>query len=220
MAATLAIVLLWSGFAATHLGLSSLRIRQSLIARLGQTAFLGVYSLLAFAFFIPLVWTYFTHKHAGPWLWILPRGPALLALMYGGMMLAFVLLVASLARPSPASVVPGDVEPRGIYRITRHPLFMAFVVFGLLHLLPNGSTADVAFFGGFVLFPLIGAWHQDQRKLVIGPAGYRQFHSATAMLPFSGPEARRGVRELSPLVVGLGIAAAFIVRHFHARWFG
>jgi hypothetical protein len=41
--------------------------------------------------------------------------------MFVGMGAAFALLVAGLVRPSPASVVPGAAEVRGIYHVTRHP---------------------------------------------------------------------------------------------------
>jgi uncharacterized membrane protein len=163
---------------------------------------------------------YFLHKHAGRWLWVVDRGPALRWAMYLGMGLAFVLLVASLVRPSPAGLVPGDPTPRGVYRITRHPLIMALALFGALHTLPNGSTADVAFFGGFVLFGLIGAWHQDRRKLALGTPGFREFHVATPFVPFTGRGTLQGLRELSPAVVGAGIAATLVVRWFHPSWFG
>src|SRR5499433_1585642 len=69
--------LLWLGFAGSHLVLSSLPVRQRLIARIGENAFRGLYSLVAFAYFIPLVWIYFRHKHAGSTLWTLPMGPGL-----------------------------------------------------------------------------------------------------------------------------------------------
>jgi len=116
--------------------------------------------------------------------------------------------------------VPGDPTPRGVYRITRHPLVMSIALFGALHLLPNGSTADVAFFGGFVAFALAGAWHQDRRKLALGVPGFRAFYEATPFLPFTGRDTLRGLRELSPVVVGAGIAATAVVRYFHAAWFG
>lgn len=212
--------LLWAGFAGTHIGLSSLRVRQPLVARIGVGPFLGIYSLVALAFFVPMVWTYFAHKHAGRWLWVVDRGTALHWTMYLGMGIAFVLLVASFVRPSPAGVVPGDPEPRGVYRITRHPLIMAIALFGALHMIPNASAADVAFFGGFVAFGLVGAWHQDRRKLALGVPGFRAFYEATPFLPFTGRETLRGLRELSPAVVGTGIVAAALVRWFHPSWFG
>ena len=218
MSPTIRIILLWLGFAGSHLLLSSLPVRRSLIARIGETPFRGLYSLVAFAFFVPLVWTYFAHKHAGPWLWTVPLGTGLRWAMYAGMGLAFVLIVAALVRPSPAAVVPGDPNPRGAYRITRHPLLMGLGLFGLLHTLPNGSTADVAFFGGFPLFALVGAAHQDRRKLVTEPK-FRRFYEETRFLPFTGGPVLRGLRELLP-AAAVGIVLTAIVRYFHGSWFG
>src|SRR5438477_9692189 len=126
---TAPIVLLWLGFAGTHLVLSSLPVRQRIVARVGENPFRGLYSLVAFAFFVPLVWTFFAHRHAGRWLWLVERGAGLHWAMYVGMGLAFVMLVASLVRPSPAGVVPGDPTPRGVYRITRHPLVLSIALF-------------------------------------------------------------------------------------------
>lgn len=214
MTPTLAIVLLWLGFIATHMGLSSLRIQGALAGRLGQNVFTGVYSLVSLVFFVPLVWIYFTHRHAGPWLWILPHGPLMLWIMYLGMGFAFVLLAAGIARPSPAAVVPGDPTAAGIYRITRHPVMMAIAIFGLLHTLFNGSSADVAFFGGFVVLALAGARHQDRRKLAMDLPGFRQFYEQTSFLPFTGAGWTGALRELSPLVV-VGIMLAIAVRYLH-----
>src|SRR5437016_1585989 len=74
---TALVVLLWLGFAGTHLVLSSLPVRQRIVARLGEGPFRGLYSLVAFAFFVPLVRTFFAHKHAGRWLWLVERGTGL-----------------------------------------------------------------------------------------------------------------------------------------------
>jgi len=220
MSPAVTIGLLWLGFAGSHLALSSLPVRQRLIARIGENAFRGLYSLVAFAFFIPLVWTYFHHKHAGPPLWMLPMTPALRWAIYVGMGFGFVLAAAAFVRPSPAGVVPGDPTPRGVYRITRHPLFMAIALFGLLHLLPNGHSADVAFFGGFALFSVIGAVHQDRRKLATEPDRFRPFYEGTPFFPFTGRATLQGLRELFPVVAPVGIAVAIVVRHFHGSWFG
>ncbi len=89
--------------------------------------------------------------------------------MFIGMGAAFALLVAGLARPSPASVVPGATEVRGIFHVTRHPVLMSFALYGLLHLCVVAMNAtELAFFAGFPLFVWIGARHQDQRKLASG----------------------------------------------------
>jgi uncharacterized membrane protein len=220
MAATILILLLWLAFGGSHIGLSSVRVRPLLIARLGDRGFQGLYSLISLALFIPLVWVYFGHKHAGPWLWVLPHSTGLRWLMYAGMGIAGVLLVASLARPSPAAIIPGDPTPKGVHRLARHPLFMAFALFGGLHLLFNSSTADIVFFGGFVVFTLVGARHQDQRKLATNASGYRAFYEGTPFLPFTGRETAQGLRELPPLIIAIGVGITILLRYFHASWFG
>ncbi len=220
MSPTAQVLFWWLAFAGTHLVLSSLPVRQQLVARFGEQPFRGLYSLLAFATFVPLVWTYFHYKHAGPLLWAMPVTPVLRWAIYAVMGLAVVLMVASLAQPSPAAVMPGATEPKGVLRVTRHPLMMAFALFGLAHLLPNGFATDVVFFGGFVVFPLLGAWHQDQRKLALDPGGYRAFHAATPFLPFTGRDSVAGLREMSPVVIGIGVAATVLLRYFHTAWFG
>jgi uncharacterized membrane protein len=220
MSAAGGVLALWLALALTHIGLSSRRVRPRLVAKLGAAPFLGVYSLVAIAIFVPLLRLYFMSKHEGVLLWSLPRGPLLTWTVYVGMGVAFVLLVSSLLRPSPAAVVPGALTPHGVYRITRHPLVMSFVVFALVHLLPNGFAADAAFFGGFAAFALAAAAHQDRRKLEFGPPGYAGFVSQTPFVPFTGRETLLGLRELSPVAVVLGFALAFGVRWFHAGWFG
>ena len=220
MGATLAIVVLWLGFAGSHMLLSSRSLRPRLVARLGEGAFLGVYSLVSFAFFVPLVWVYFANKHAGPLLWSVPIGTPLRWAIYAGMVVALVLMVAGLVRPSPASIVPGDPTPRGAQWLTRHPLFMGVGLFGLLHLIPNGNAADVAFFGGFPIFALVGCHHQDQRKLAAGAPGFYDFWRQTPFLPFTGSSTGRGIRELGPVVIVGGLAATLLLRWFHADWFG
>ncbi len=217
--ATALIALLWLGFAATHMGLSSPSVRPRLVGRLGEGPFLGLYSLISFLFFVPLVWVYFTHKHAGPWLWSVTLTDGLRWAVYVVMGVALVMAVAGLARPSPASILPGSATPRGIQRITRHPLFMGLGLFGAAHLIPNGSAADVVFFGGFPLFALVGSWHQDQRKRATNPQ-LSEFFRETPFFPFTGRETLRGLRELSPLVVVAGVAATILLRYYHRAWFG
>jgi uncharacterized membrane protein len=110
-----------------------------------------------------------------------------------------------------------DLEVRGIHRITRHPVLMAFALFGLLHLLPNGRSTDLAFFGGFVGFTPLGCWLQDRRKRA--DPRYAEFAARTPFFPFAGRESLRGLRELPPLALGLGVGATVLVRYFHAAWF-
>jgi uncharacterized membrane protein len=211
---TISILLLWAAFTATHLGLASVRVEPKLRARLGSAGFVGLYSVVALALFVPLVTIYFGNRHAGPWLWLVPVSPVLRVLLYLGMTLGVILAVGSLLRPSPASLVPNaPAEVRGVYRITRHPLVLGLALIWALHLIPNASTADVAFFGGFLAFSLAGAWHQDARKLHAGDAKFREFNAATSFLPFG--RGVSGLADLPPLVVALGVLAALGIRWLH-----
>jgi uncharacterized membrane protein len=222
MGASLAILLLWLLFAGTHVALSSLRLRPRLVERLGERGFQGVFSLLAVATLAPLVYAYFTHKHAGPLLWSIPLAPGLRWLLYLGMGVAVVLMVAGLVTPSPAALGAPEsaAEPRGVQLLTRHALFMGLGLLGLLHLVPNGFLADAVFFAGFPAFALLGCWHQDRRKLVTAGERFRRFHARTPFLPFTGGETLRGLRELSrPALVG-GVGATVLLRVLHPALFG
>jgi uncharacterized membrane protein len=209
------VAFLWLAFAGTHLALASRGVEPRLVARLGRGGYTGLYSLVAFATFVPLCWVYFTNRHAGPWLWAAPATGALRVALYAGLLLAFVLVAASLIRPSPAGVVAGDARPGGVYLLTRHPLMTGLALIGLLHLVPNGATSDVAFFGGLALFPMIGAAHQDARKRASGDAAMRAFLDGTPFWLFTGRGTLRGLRELPWVAIAAGLALAAFARWLH-----
>ena len=216
---TVSILLLWAAFTGTHLGLSSLRLRPRLVAGLGETGYLGLYSVVALAIFVPLMWIYFGGRHAGAWWWVVPVGPVVRVLLYAVMTLAVVLVIDGVMAPSPASMTSSEARAadrvRGALRVTRHPLVLGVGLLMALHLISNASTGDIAFFGGFVVFTLLGAWHQDQRKLASGDAEFRAFYEATRFVPFSHPDALRGLAEIPPLTWAIGIAASAGMRWLH-----
>jgi len=210
----------WILFAATHMGLSGQGLRPRLVARLGDRGFQGVYSLVALATFVPLVWSYYAHKHTGPYLWNLVRLPGVKWIGYGLMGAALVLVVAGLVQPSPASMRPGKPLVRGVARITRHPLFMGFGLWGVAHLLlAMVHASELAFFGGFAIFAVVGCEHQDQRKLATLGESYRAYVAATPFLPFSSKGFVRGLVEMPmPIAVAGGIALAFALRQYTHAW--
>lgn len=211
---------LWVAFAASHMALSSLRLRPRLVERLGDRGFQAVYSVIALALFVPLMMLYFDNPHAGPQLWYLGGGPLVRGVMYALMAVALALVVGGATSPSPASFLPGKGEVKGLFRITRHPLLMGFALFGAAHLLSaRVNLGELVFFGGFVVFSGVGCWHQDQRKLATQGETFRSFYEQTPFIPFSGPGALRGLME-QPVAALLGALAAGIIRYFHQGWFG
>ena len=221
MDTALLIAALWLAFAGSHMMLSSRGLRPRIVSALGdERRFQGLYSAIALAIFVPLVAIYFRHKHEGPYLGSLAGVPGLRWLMYAGMAVAFALLVASLVRPSPASIVPGKAEVVGVFHVTRHPLLMSLGLFGLLHLCVAAVHAtELAFFVGFPLFTVIGARHQDGRKLAANP-DFKRFYEATPFLPFSRPSGLLTAVREQPFPIAIGVALTAVVRWFHPALFG
>ena len=219
MSASFTIILLWGAFAATHMGLASGRLRPILVERLGARGYAALYSVVALAIFVPMVSVYFGNKHTGPLLWYLGALPGVRWFMYAGMGVSFALMVAGLVTPSPVSMIPGKTEVKGVFRITRHPLFMGVGLLGSLHLLVVPvNTAELAFFAGLPLFSLAGCHHQDLRKLASLGDDFRRFHAATPFLPGSRRGALRGIAE-NPVPLLIGVAVATAVRYFHGSLF-
>ncbi|MEK7282710.1 MAG: NnrU family protein, partial [Acidobacteriota bacterium] len=124
MTAEMKILIAWLLFAGTHIGGSSRPVRARLIRAVGLQGFKGIYTLVAFATFIPLCYVYFTNKHAGTALFTPGAGLRLLAQAI--MLLAFVVLAQGIATPSPLgsqAEMTGAFpdRARGIQRVTRHP---------------------------------------------------------------------------------------------------
>ncbi len=219
MGMALCIVSIWILFAATHMGLSSVRLRPALVARLGDRGFLAVYSLAAFATFIPLVWVYASHRHEGPLLyaWAVPE--AVRWVCYALQALAWMLVVGSFARPSPASLGAPAADAEAVaplHAITRHPLFGGVGLFGALHLPFMGFATDVAFWAGFPVFAVLGCWHQDRRKAATEGEAFRAWLARTPFWITPGLSALRGLPVWLPL---LGIALAWGLRWLHGPLF-
>ena len=106
MKETAVIVVLLLLFASSHMLLSSRTIRAGLVARLGDKRFLAAYSLVAIAIFVPLVYYYIAHRHAGPLLWSVPDSDAVEFVLVLANLIGSVLLVAGV----------GDTEPGGGHR--------------------------------------------------------------------------------------------------------
>jgi uncharacterized membrane protein len=211
-------------FLGAHLFISSSIIRPWLVDRLGEQAFRGVYSLVAFATLIPLVVVFAHHKHAGPMLWYLRGTRPIRWLAWLMMLAALILLVAGLLNPNPAAIgAPAERRIAGILKITRHPSFIAFTLFGLAHMLMNGGAGDLLFFGSFPALGILGGLYQDWRKLHEIGEPYRRIVAETSFFP--GPaliEGRQRWRtdDIPWLAIGIGVVATVIIVTLHPTLFG
>jgi uncharacterized membrane protein len=209
-------------FVLTHLGLSHGAIREALVARLGKAPFFVFYSVVSFLTLGPAAVLWWQNRHLGPVLWELnpwvERGIALLMMFF-----AVEFIVLMLANPSPASLMPGNREPRGILRITRHPMNMGLALWGLAHLFANGTAGDVAFFGSFVIIGLVGPLHMDARLKKTRGDDFAEFCRQTSVFPFvailRGKTKFRADEIAFPLFL-IGVVAYVVLVVFHGRFFG
>lgn len=170
----------------THYGISSTRLRERLVARLGEGPYRGVYSLIAALIFVWLVLAYRNAPYQELW----PPMPWLVILAHLGMLLAAILLIGGLSTPNPTAVAGQHALERpkpamGVLRITRHPVMWAIGLWGIAHVLANGDLAAVLLFGGLAGLALIGTILLDRKYERRAGEAYRRFERATSAVPFA-----------------------------------
>jgi len=109
------------------------------------------------------------------------------------MLAALIFLVAGLVNPNPAMIGAGAARRvSGILKITRHPSFVAFTLFGIAHMMMNGWAGDVLFFGAFPALSVLGGLHQDTPKSDEIGESYRQFELSSFPAPLCSMDASAG----------------------------
>lgn len=208
-----------AAFLITHIALPHPPIRAALVARLGGGAYLGLYSLISFATFLPLTVGWWGARHQGPALWMLRGGPVGHAVELI-VLLGFGFMVGGVVRPAPASIATSmqglPVAARGLTRVTRHPLMTGISLWALGHLLVNGWLSDVLFFGTMLLTAILGAMHQDHRKAAADPA-YAAVVAETSFFPNPARLGALDARSWGALAVGVGVG--LVLRIFHTSLF-
>ena len=201
---------------AIHIGIAGSALRGAVARPLGEGAFQGVFSVLTAGALVALIWA-FRHAPLQP-LWTLPAPYywVLAALMLP----AFLLLVASVsgANPTLAGQTLESTGPRGVTRITRHPMLWSFALWAGVHIAGNGDAASFMFFGAFLLTALAGMSSIDAKLARRDPEGWRGFAAITSILPFGAIAAGRNrlvPEEIGwiPVVAGLAVWAAVAWAH-------
>jgi uncharacterized membrane protein len=128
-------------FFATHsISIVNTAWRDRMVARMGLGTWQGLYSLVALAGLVLIVWGYGLARQEPivlytPPVWL--RHVALLLLVF-----VFPLLVAT--------YFPGRIQ-----RATKHPMLAATKIWAFAHLLANGMLHDVLLFGAFLVWAVV-----------------------------------------------------------------
>ena len=134
--------------------------RAAQLARLGEKAWKGIFSVASLVGFGLLVWGYGQARLDPVVLWQAPRElNAVVSLL---MLPAFILLVAA--------YVPGNHIKAKI----GHPMVASVKLWAFAHLMVNGNLADVLLFGSFLVWAVMSFVSNRKRDRLSGktyPAG-------------------------------------------------
>ena len=210
-------------FAAIHLLVSGTRLRDVLVAKLGERAYAGLFSLASAALLGWMIWAFVKARTVAitP-LYDLRWLAAVLVFV------AFALIVLGLVTPGP-TVVGGEKRlkdpdsARGIHRITRHPYLWGVALWALVHLIYNPGIAYAVFFGTFLLVAVAGTFSIDAKRARRFPELWPAYARRTSNFPFGAIAQSRN--RLAPgevewwkwLSVLVAFAAMIAV---HAQFFG
>ena len=200
-------------FVGAHLGVSSTGLRKTLVGALGERGYLGVFSLLALTSLSLLIWAY-GEVPRYQYLWALDPNLYLVPKIL--MPVAFVLAVGGFMVKNPTTVgmeatladeAQRQQTIRGVNRITRHPFQWGVMLWATSHMVANGDSVSVIFFGSFALLSGLGTVLMDKKKALAIGANWTPFVEQTSNVPFVAVLMGRGrlvMRELTaPVITGL-----------------
>jgi len=211
--------LLWI---AIHLGLAGTTLRDVVVRRTGEAAFGTLFSVLSVAAIALLIWAWSSAPTT--LLWIAPDWVRWLLLL--AMLPAFVLFVASVSGRNPTMVGPRTAvakPPGGITRVTRHPMLWSFSIWAAVHLIGNGDSAAIVFFGAFLVTALAGMPSIDAKLARRDPLAWQPLSAVTSVVPFAAIIKGRNhfaAAEIGWLTPCIGLVAWIAVLIAHPWLFG
>jgi uncharacterized membrane protein len=215
----------WLVFVCSHFLLAEQPVRGALIRRLGERGFVVLFfAVAALTFALWVCTTAAVRLEGAPGLalagtpWVYPL--AFLAIVTG-----IAVAAGSFATypSSPAALLASEVrEPRGVERVTRHPFFVGFALFGAAHAVIVPTLAQAAFFAGLAFHAALGVALQDRKLAVRLGAPYRAYQAKTSILPFaailSGRQ-RLAAGDQPWLAYAVGALLALGLRQVHGHLF-
>ena len=209
-------------FLVTHY-VSSTPLRSGLVAVLGENSYLGLYVLVSLATLGWMIWAYVEAPYERLWVgdefkvWAVVLMPVSLVLIACGAMTRN----PSAVRQESALRAMG--EPRGILRVTRHPVLWGIALWAAVHLISRGDTASLILFGGLLLLAISGTVLQDSRKDRTIGVDWQRFASVTSNVPFAAIIGGRNQFRFDEIGWGkvlVGLALYFVLVFLHPYLFG
>ncbi len=151
-------------FILTHVIPAYGSVRQSLIKLFGKRLYIMLYSGLSLGVVIWLGLAFIDAPYIE--LWGQPLWTRWLPIL--GMPVVCVLFMGGFLSTNPLSLSigkqPFDPERPGLIGLSRHPVMIAFILWALIHLAPNGDVSSLLLFGLLAGLCLYGPYTIDKRK--------------------------------------------------------
>ncbi|MBX3484006.1 NnrU family protein [Phenylobacterium sp.] len=213
-------------FVLLHLLVSGTRLRDGLIARIGEGPYMGLFVLASFAGLGWLGWGFAEARGAVDNVAYWGVTPATRTVQLVLQVVAFVFIVIGVATRNPTAVRSEAAldDPdivRGMLRVTRHPFLWGVAIWAAGHLLVNGDRASLVLFGSMLVLAVYGTRSIDaKRRRALGPA-WDAFAARTSNIPFAAILSGRQRLSLGEIgwwkpALGLAVAAAIALGHPYA----
>jgi len=211
-------------FVGIHVFIAGSRLREVLVARLGEPGFRGLFSLLSA---LGLAWLVCAYSHA-PYIELWGHVAALKPVALVVVLVAFLFLGVGLTTPNPTSVggeaqLDQDEPAHGMLRITRHPFLWGVALWAFTHLIVNGDAAAVVLFGSLLVLALAGPPSIDAKRRRRFGDRWERFAGVTSNVPFAAiSQGRNSLRlgEIKLWQVGVALLLYAVLVATHGWLFG
>lgn len=161
-------------------------LRAPMVRALGEKGFSLAYTAVSFA---ALAWVYFAFIAAPPADlpgsgeagWIIAT-----ALTWPAMVLLAGSFMGNPALPTPMAEAQARAEPRGVFRVTRHPMMWAIGLWALSHLVLFWSIRTMITAAAMGILALLGARFQDGKKAALMGEAWAEWSAKTSYWPRLG----------------------------------
>ena len=178
-------------FLGGHLLTTQRDTRGRLIARLGEGAYKGLYSLIAFIGLALIVIGFGRYRGAGYIeIWDPPRWTRHIALTL--MLFSFIALAAAY---TPHGKIAGWL---------RHPMLVAVKIWALAHLLANGDLGSIILFGSLLAYAVYDRI-AVKRRGDMGAPRLAEFNGGDAIAVGAGAVAYAPMLFLHPYLIGVSV---------------
>ena len=209
-----------AAFLATHF-VSSTPLRAALAGAFGERAYLGLYSLAAFA---TLGWMIYAYRLAP----LEPLWAGWRHLPAAVMPFALILIVCGVMSRNPTAVgqarlLAGEHPARGVLRVTRHPVMWGILLWSGAHILARAELKALVFFGTFFVLAGLGTRLIDARRARERGDDWQRYAAATSNIPFVAiAQGRNGfhLAEIGFAKIGIGLVVYAVVMAAHPWLFG